>query len=100
MIALCSIGPILMVLLLGIFYHPTDAVYDAVNITPVHTTHDVAMQFLLAIPQYAKEVLISILPVAGVLYPVSTFLPPLPQTASVPHERGLSVHLPGPGPVS
>ena len=65
-IALCSIGPILMVLLLGIFYHPTDAVYEAVNITPVHTTHDVAMQFLLAIPQYAKEVLISILPVAGV----------------------------------
>ena len=36
------------------------------KITPVHTTHDVAMQFLLAIPQYAKEVLISILPVAGV----------------------------------
>ena len=65
-IALCSIGPILMVLLLGIFYHPTDAVYEAVKITPVHTTHDVAMQFLLAIPQYAKEVLISILPVAGV----------------------------------
>ena len=27
LVALCSIGPIMMVLLLGIFYHPTDAVY-------------------------------------------------------------------------
>ena len=29
LVALCSIGPILMVLLLGIFYNPTDAVYTA-----------------------------------------------------------------------
>ncbi len=34
-VALCSVGPILMVLLLGIFYHPTDAVYTAVEVTPV-----------------------------------------------------------------
>ena len=29
LVALCSIGPIIMVLLLGIFYNPTDAVYNA-----------------------------------------------------------------------
>lgn len=66
LIALCSIGPILMVLLLGIFYHPTEATYAVIEITPVVTTHDVVRQFVLALPRYTKEVLNSILPVAGV----------------------------------
>lgn len=68
LIALCSIGPIMMVLLLGIFYHPTEAVYTAAELTPVITTHDVLRQFLSALPQYFHEVLISILPVAGVFF--------------------------------
>ena len=38
LIALCSVGPILMVLLLGIFYHPTEAVYTAVEIPELVTT--------------------------------------------------------------
>ena len=63
LIALCSIGPILMVLLLGIFYHPTEATYSAVELMPVITTHDVVKQFLSAVPKYAREVTQSILPV-------------------------------------
>ena len=51
LVALCSIGPIMMVLLLGIFYNPTDAAYTATEITNISTTY---------------EVLISMLPVAGV----------------------------------
>lgn len=66
LIALCSIGPIVMVLLLSIFYHPTDAVYNPVEIPELVTTHDVARQFLTALPQYAAEVLKSVLPVVGV----------------------------------
>lgn len=66
LIALCSIGPILMVLLLGIFYHPTEATYTPVELTPVVTTQDVARRFLTEIPQYAREVTVSVLPVAGV----------------------------------
>ncbi|HIY20034.1 MAG TPA: DUF1538 domain-containing protein [Candidatus Blautia avistercoris] len=65
-IALCSIGPIMMVMLLGIFYHPTDAAYTAVKVTEVETTRDVARIFIQSLPQYTEEVLISILPVAGV----------------------------------
>lgn len=63
LIALCSIGPILMVLLLGIFYHPSEAIYNAVEIAPVITTHDVVYQFVHALPQYAHEVFTSMLPV-------------------------------------
>ena len=66
LVALCSIGPILMVLLLGIFYHPTEAIYAPVEIPATVTTQDVARHFLLALPHYAREVAVSILPVAGV----------------------------------
>ena len=55
-----------MVLLLGIFYHPSDAIYSAVEIAPVVTTRDVAQQFALGFPGYAEEVLLSILPIVAV----------------------------------
>lgn len=57
----------MMVLLLGIFYHPTEAVYTAVEITPVVTTRDVVYQFVEAFPDYTNEVIRSMLPVIGVL---------------------------------
>ena len=67
LVALCSIGPILMVLLLRIFYNPTDAVYTATVVPDVHTTVDVVLQFITAFPQYTEEVMTSILPIVGVL---------------------------------
>lgn len=68
LIALSSIGPILMVLLLGIFYHPEDAVYTAVTIPDVVTTQDVAKEFIRALPQYIHEVLVSMLPIIAVFF--------------------------------
>ena len=67
LVALCSIGPILMVLLLGIFYNPTNAVYTATVVPEIHTTVDVVLQFITAFPQYTEEVMTSILPIVGVL---------------------------------
>lgn len=66
LVALCSIGPIMMVLLLGIFYNPSDAAYTVTEITGVSTTRDVVAQFITALPHYGKEVMISMLPVIGV----------------------------------
>lgn len=66
LVALCSIGPIMMVLLLGIFYNPEETVYTATEIADIATTQDVVKQFILAVPEYSKEVVVSILPVAGV----------------------------------
>lgn len=66
LIAICSVGPISMVLLLGILYHPTEATYSAIELAPVVTTQDVVYQFLVALPQYAEEVMVSIFPVIGV----------------------------------
>lgn len=66
LIALCSIGPILSVLLLGIFYDPGEALYNHAELTHVISTTEVVMEFYREIPHYAKEVSISILPVVGV----------------------------------
>ena len=66
LVALCSVGPILTVLLLGIFYNPTDAAYTAAEIPAVVTTQDVLRVFAAALPHYAKEVAVSLLPIAGV----------------------------------
>ena len=53
LVALCSVGPILSVLLLSIFYRPDPAPagYDPVN---VHTTIEAFEQFAIALPRYAK----------------------------------------------
>lgn len=66
LVAICSIGPILAVQMLGIFYHPKDAVYSMVDIPAVVTVQDVVRLFTAEIPHYAKEVMASMMPVLGV----------------------------------
>lgn len=67
LVALSSIGPILAVLILGFFYHPTEAAYTASAMFGVVTTRDVVKEFLINIPPYVKEVLVSLVPVIAVL---------------------------------
>jgi len=66
LIALCSVGPILSVLLLGIFNDPGNAIYHSIEINAVESTSDVTKYFIKELPRYAKEVCMSVLPVVGV----------------------------------
>ncbi|MDL2327324.1 DUF1538 domain-containing protein [Ruminococcaceae bacterium OttesenSCG-928-A11] len=66
LVALSSVGPILAVLVLGIFYNPSSAAYTAVEVAEVVTTQDVVRQFVQGLPHYAYEVLMSLLPIAAV----------------------------------
>lgn len=66
LVALSSVGPILAVLILGCFFKPDGAVYSGVSIEEVATTRDVVFVFAKSLPSYAKEVLISLLPIAAV----------------------------------
>lgn len=66
-IALCSIGPILAVFILGIFYNPSEAAYSIVNIPHITNTREIVLEFLHALPEYGHEVLMSLLPVLLVL---------------------------------
>ncbi len=62
LVALCSIGPIVSVLLLSIFYkpQPTTSSYE---ITNVLTTVEAFKQFTHALPIYAKEIMIAFIPI-------------------------------------
>ncbi len=62
--AICSIGPILSVLILGICFHPEDAAYTTVRIQEMATTKDAAAAFIGAFPAYMKEVAIALVPIA------------------------------------
>ncbi len=61
--AICSIGPVLSVLMLGICYHPEDAVYTPVSIGELASTRDAALEFARAIPVYIKEVAVALVPI-------------------------------------
>lgn len=65
MIALCSVGPIISVLILGIIFNPKE-----INLTPfvveeVTTTRQAGLFFFQKFPEYFQEVAISLAPIAG-----------------------------------
>lgn len=64
LIAICSIGPILSVLLLGIFYQPTEAEYATETLPELETTLDAASEFAHGLPDYLKEVAVALIPIA------------------------------------
>ena len=66
LVALSSVGPILAVLILGCFYRPTEAMYSSGDVAAVVTTQDVVRVFGRRIPSYAREVIVSLLPIAVV----------------------------------
>ncbi len=66
LVALSSIGPIIAVLLLGIFYTPSEAEYSLSTIMHVETTMDIMPEFLSQFPRYFSEVCISLLPIFAV----------------------------------
>ncbi|MFP3155836.1 DUF1538 domain-containing protein [Lachnospiraceae bacterium ZAX-1] len=64
LVALCSIGPILSVLILGIVYEPDNAVYTPVKLEELASTKEAAQQFAIALPIYIKEVAVALVPIA------------------------------------
>jgi hypothetical protein len=59
LVALCSVGPILTVLILGIFFHPDTAKVEGITIPVVETSRDVAESFAFQLPHYSKDVFVS-----------------------------------------
>ena len=65
LVALCSIGPILSVLILSICYRP-EATSSETVLAEIVTTKDAFLEFFRAIPHYCEEVLLALLPIVGV----------------------------------
>lgn len=63
LVALCSIGPILAVLLLGVLYNPGDTTYIAGEIPQVADSAELFYTFLSGFPKYLREIAVSLLPI-------------------------------------
>lgn len=63
LIAMCSVGPILAVLLLGIFYNPTGAGYEPSSVPAPNDSAELWAMFASEIPQYMQEIALSLLPI-------------------------------------
>ena len=62
LVALCSIGPILSVLILSICFEPQATTSETV-IRDIVDTRDAIREFVTAFPHYAKEVMVALVPI-------------------------------------
>ena len=60
LVALCSVGPILAVLMMGIFYNPGSVEIETYIPIDAPTSRDVARQFAVEMPVFLKEILIAL----------------------------------------
>lgn len=62
-ISLCSVGPIISVMLLGFLFDSGAGEYTPVSIPEINTTKELWLLFAREIPSYAKDVLTALLPI-------------------------------------
>ena len=63
LVALCSIGPILAVLLLGLSFQSSEIAYTPFSVPNVFTSQDVGKQFAGGFPVYLKEMALGLSPI-------------------------------------
>lgn len=66
--ALCSVGPILAVMLLGIIFKPESIETGGETLTVIENSKDLIIVFGRAIPEYMKEVAIALLPIVAFFF--------------------------------
>ena len=74
LVALCSIGSILAVLLLGFFYPNGDGVVD-ISSAAYSSTGEIGRAYLTALPSYMKEMAVALLPIIAIFYIFRIFSP-------------------------
>ena len=62
-VAICSVGPILAVMILGLLYNSTEVAYTPFQIPVVQTSQDAGREFLHGLPEYLSEVFFGLLPI-------------------------------------
>ena len=65
LIALCSVGPIIAVMLLSLIYRPEDAAYEMPSIADISQSVELGRMFTDALPTYFKEIGTAMLPIVG-----------------------------------
>ena len=68
LVALCSVGPILAVLVLSLIYRPEDAAYSPYLIPDITASNELRTLFLSAAPEYMEKMLLALAPLAGFFF--------------------------------
>ena len=63
LVALCSVGPVLAVLILGLIFQTSDSSYTAAVIPEIQNSRDLWLCFQAGFPEYIKEIALSLLPI-------------------------------------
>ena len=63
LVALCSIGPVLAVMLLGIIYRPDTAAAAQTAVAQIETSVQLGADYLHALPHYIAEIAMALLPI-------------------------------------
>lgn len=63
LVALCSVGPIMAVLILGLIYNPGGSEYSLAAIPQINDSVELWDLFGGAIPEYTKEIAVALLPI-------------------------------------
>ena len=88
LVALCSIGPILAVLVLGLMY-PSEAAYTPVEIPEMENSQEMILLFVHGLPHYAKEVAIALAPIVMFFFLFNTFYIKMPKKPLISISVGL-----------
>ena len=75
LVALCSIGPILAVLILGIAYSPGESSYTAAFLPDIQDSVELWDLFMVGLPAYFKEIALSLLPIMVFFWRLSVCRP-------------------------
>lgn len=88
LVALCSIGPILAVLTLGLIY-PSEAAYTPVEIPEMENSQEMILLFVHGLPHYAKEVVIALAPIIAFFFLFNAFYIKMPKKPLISISVGL-----------
>lgn len=73
LVALCSIGPIMAVLILSMIYRPDNVEYTEVMIPAIEDTRDLSFMFIRSYPTYLRDIAIALVPIV-LLFVVFNFV--------------------------
>ena len=63
LVALCSIGPILSVLILGFVYDNSGSTASEIRVSDFETTREIGTEYIAQLPTYLAEVAVALLPI-------------------------------------
>ena len=89
LVALCSIGPVLAVLVLGLMF-PTEGAYVPVEIPEMENSQDMILLFVKELPLYAKEVAVALAPIIIFFFLFNAFSIKLPKKPLISISVGLA----------